>query len=313
MQGTVFYWYDLLCHEALVKCNRGSWEFGPFKSAWHAWTCWSVFMSNLHRCLIAFGANLGDPAESFEQSKRLLSKQELGLVATSRLHRTVAVGGPAAQPDYQNAAILADTSLAPQEIVDLLLQTERQLGRMRDKRWGARTVDLDLLMVGDLVISSADVVVPHPRMTWRKFVLGPAAEVVPDMLHPLSGLSVGQLRERLDTLPRHITWLSREADGALFQKVAAAVGDRGEIVFPGDKSIQGENDRWKIVVGGSQSEIVSAAASSRLLVWDSRQWDKGAVESGWARHFPGAVMDLGLPNLAADVEISAAIDAMSTV
>lgn len=270
-------------------------------------------------CLIAFGANLGDPAGTLHRAAGLMGQQGIRVLATSRLHRTRPAGGPPDQPDFQNGAILAESELSPERIVGSLLQIEHQLGRARDQRWAARTADLDLLMVDDLVLERPEVTLPHPRMTWRTFVLGPAAEVAAEMVHPLSGLTVRQLWQRLERMPRKIAWLDREQKNTIRNRVAETLVDRADLILSGPAPdaesglVERSDDRWAVLVGRSKQELAEQANSSRLLVWDSGEWHADAAESKWARHFPGAVMDLGRPGLTAEVEFLAAIEAMVTL
>jgi deoxyadenosine/deoxycytidine kinase len=90
------------------------------------------------------------------------------------------------------------TSLSPRSLFGVLLQVEADLGRQRSVRWGPRTVDLDLLLYDNLTNSDPDLVLPHPRMTWRRFVLEPAAEIAPEMLHPATGWNIARLLDNLN-------------------------------------------------------------------------------------------------------------------
>lgn len=139
--------------------------------------------------LIALGANLGDPRGALAFARRRLAG--LGEVtAASRLYRTAPVGGPPGQPDYLNAALALRTDLGAAELLRALLDVEREAGRVRRERWGPRTLDLDLLGRGDLVLDTPDLVLPHPRLLERAFVLAPLAEVAPRWRHPVAGVTV---------------------------------------------------------------------------------------------------------------------------
>lgn len=132
---------------------------------------------------IGLGANLGDPRRQVEQA--LVQLQDLPrseLAAVSSLYRTAPVG-PANQPDFINAVARLDTSLEPPALLASLQQIERSHGRIRNgERWGPRTLDLDILLVGEQVLDLPHLRVPHPQMHVRAFVLAPLAEIAPPEL-----------------------------------------------------------------------------------------------------------------------------------
>jgi len=110
--------------------------------------------------------------------------QGIETVRISRFYETEPVGGPS-QPLYLNAVGILNAGLEPQELLDVLLCIENQLGRVRCEHWGARTIDLDLLLFDSRVIHTETLMIPHPRMTERLFILEPAAEITPDWIHPV--------------------------------------------------------------------------------------------------------------------------------
>lgn len=148
--------------------------------------------------LIALGSNLGDRAENLHSAWRRLGKiPGIRLRTLSPFYITKPVGGPPDQPDYFNAAGLLETSLGPEELLAALLKVEALGGRVRTVRWGARTIDLDLLLYGNHQSSSETLTIPHPRMAERRFVLEPAAEIAPAMIYPASGKTVADLLAEL--------------------------------------------------------------------------------------------------------------------
>jgi len=152
----------------------------------------------MSQCLIALGANLGDRAEAIQHAISLLGENShFGSLTHSAWHETAAVGGPADQPAYLNGAIHVSTALGPLQVLSELQTIEQRLGRDRQERWGARTIDLDLLLYDDVVLSTPELTLPHPRMAFRKFVLAPAAEVAAEMVHPQIGWTIRQLYDHL--------------------------------------------------------------------------------------------------------------------
>jgi 2-amino-4-hydroxy-6-hydroxymethyldihydropteridine diphosphokinase len=101
------------------------------------------------------------------------------------------------QPLYLNAVIVGDTTLTPRALLDALLDIERAFGRERPYAGAPRTLDLDLIMLGDELVEEPDLQVPHPRFRERFFVLGPLAQIAPDVRDPVTGLRVGELLRNL--------------------------------------------------------------------------------------------------------------------
>ncbi len=177
-------------HSALIILHL-SMSFLPFRRETR------VDMSN---ALIGLGSNLGNRREIIEEALAKLDHHpRLRLIGVSALRETAPIGGPADQPPYLNAAAVLDSSLQPQALLDALQQIETQAGRRRDETWGPRTLDLDLLLYGELVLSTPTLILPHPRMAWRRFVLEPAAEVAGEMRHPIIGWNIDRLLEHLNT------------------------------------------------------------------------------------------------------------------
>jgi 2-amino-4-hydroxy-6-hydroxymethyldihydropteridine diphosphokinase len=273
---------------------------------------------SIHRCLIAFGANLGTREQTWEQARRELAGRGLTVVAASRLHVTMAAGGPAGQPDFINAALIAHTDLEPVAILQQLREVENGLGRTRAIRWAPRIVDLDLLLVDDIVSEGRGLVLPHPRMAWRKFVLEPAAEVAADWRHPVIGETLGELARRLRELPRLVVWLTRSpaAAGEVLKAIQRLKISLVPIEAAGHHcpvSLAGAADtgEWMVMVGDAAGALASAAEQARLLVWDRNEWEAGGHEAATIDRHRGAVMDLARgPDSICD-DLAAAILAMS--
>jgi 2-amino-4-hydroxy-6-hydroxymethyldihydropteridine diphosphokinase len=151
------------------------------------------------RCVDAFvalGANLGDPAITLARVLVWLGAlPEAKLVAVSSFTRTAPLGPP--QPAYLNGVVHLRTRLAPHPLLRALGRLEAAAGRVRQLRWGPRSLDLDLLVFADVILDTPDFTLPHPRMLERAFVLEPLCELAPELVHPRSGRS---MRAHLDAL-----------------------------------------------------------------------------------------------------------------
>jgi 2-amino-4-hydroxy-6-hydroxymethyldihydropteridine diphosphokinase len=155
--------------------------------------------------LIALGSNLGNRHQVLDSAVQQLQKlPDVDVVAVSDWIETAPVGGPAGQAAFVNGAVVVKTALAPQVLLQTLLNVEQQLGRQRNKRWEPRVIDLDLLLYGCQVIDGRGPLtlkIPHPWMAIRPFVLKPAAQVAADMVHPLIGWTVTQLWQHAQRSP----------------------------------------------------------------------------------------------------------------
>lgn len=150
-----------------------------------------------HLAAIALGSNLGNSRETLEAALHQLNEiSDITLQARSHLYQTAPVGPP--QPDYLNASALLSTTLMPEVLMQTLLEVEARFGRVRREKWGARTLDLDLLLYDDLILNQPHLQLPHPRMVDRAFVLIPLAEIAPNWVEPVSQQTIAMLASKVD-------------------------------------------------------------------------------------------------------------------
>lgn len=141
----------------------------------------------MNTAYIALGANLGDPASTIRAAFGALANlPESRVVHCSSLYRTAPVG-ILDQPEFVNAVTQLETTLAPEALLDALLDIEQRFGRIRAEKDGPRTLDLDLLLYNDQFLDLPRLTLPHPRLHLRAFVLQPLAEIAPDLVIPGRG------------------------------------------------------------------------------------------------------------------------------
>ncbi|MES2682684.1 MAG: 2-amino-4-hydroxy-6-hydroxymethyldihydropteridine diphosphokinase [Pseudomonadota bacterium] len=146
---------------------------------------------------MGLGANLGEPAAQLRAALLALAAlPQTQVKKVSTFYRSSAIG-PAGQPDYCNAVAQLDTALAPQDLLDAMQGIEDAAGRVRGTRWGARVLDLDLLLYGQVMCSTERLTLPHPELAFRDFVLWPLTEIAPEVQVPL----LGRARDLLAQLP----------------------------------------------------------------------------------------------------------------
>ncbi len=129
------------------------------------------------RAYVALGSNLGDRLAHLRAGAEGLP----GVVARSHVYETDPVGGPD-QPEFLNAVVVLETELSPRALLAICQQLEQAANRVREERWGPRTLDVDILMMGELEVGEPDLQIPHPRLWERAFVIGPLADVAPELV-----------------------------------------------------------------------------------------------------------------------------------
>jgi 2-amino-4-hydroxy-6-hydroxymethyldihydropteridine diphosphokinase len=198
-------------------------------------------------CYVGLGSNLGDRQANLDQALEALQDHDrISVQQVSSYFETDPVDCPPGSPLFLNAAAEIETDLGPRELMAVLLDIERQLGRERGDKNGPRTIDLDLLLYGGLSINEPDLVIPHPRMHERGFVLEPMAEIAPELAHPVIGDTMQDLWDQ---------WEPEDADEEQDARAGAAPAARPGALMQG-KELAG----LRAVVTGSTSGIGRAIA-----------------------------------------------------
>ncbi len=254
----------------------------------------------LTEALVAFGANVGDCRQAMEKSLELLREDPgVGEISAAQPIVTSAATGDRSgsqqQADYLNSAFLVRTSLDPRNLHQLLIRVEEQLGRERLERWGPRSVDLDLILFADVIVDEKDLQVPHPRMSFRRFVLAPATEVAAEMVDPRSGMTVSQLLQHLDSKEPRILIATNQSQ---FAAELIEVLDQNE---------------YELVVVDNEAEFVRHAADAKLLVSWSNPAESSPLER-YAKNFAGPRLVLDGKSVAESArELTAAMQAMGPI
>lgn len=147
------------------------------------------------RCFLSLGSNLGDRAENIKRALDLLEASGVKIIQRSSLYETQPVD-LASQPWFYNQVVEAECRLDPQLLLAIIKDTERKMGRKSRQPKGPRLIDIDILLAGEAVIQSEDLIIPHPRLEKRNFVLIPLKEISPDTIHPLLGERVEVLWQK---------------------------------------------------------------------------------------------------------------------
>jgi 2-amino-4-hydroxy-6-hydroxymethyldihydropteridine diphosphokinase len=140
-----------------------------------------------HVAYLGFGANLDNPAQQIADAVELLQKASgVEVLQCSKLYGSKPLG-PQDQPDYVNAVCKIAVTLSPQALLEVCQQIEHEMGRIKKRHWGERTIDVDILLYDELVMQTADLTIPHAQMHLRDFVLVPLAEIAPALQIPNIG------------------------------------------------------------------------------------------------------------------------------
>ncbi len=146
---------------------------------------------------LLLGSNLGDTKKMLQSARGLIENRVGKVIQASSFYRTKA-WGIEDQPDFLNQVLEVDTDLNPSEVLASILEIEKELGRIRYKKWFTRSIDIDILYFGDKIIDTENLKIPHPENPNRNFVLAPMVEIAPDFIHPKLKLSQAELLRLCD-------------------------------------------------------------------------------------------------------------------
>jgi 2-amino-4-hydroxy-6-hydroxymethyldihydropteridine diphosphokinase len=224
-------------------------------------------------CLVGLGSNRGPRRQTLQQAMTALATHpHVRVLAASAWRATQPVGGPPGQPPFLNGALTLETSLDPRALLAALQGIEAALGRRRAERWGPRPIDLDLLLYGELVLTTPELVLPHPRMAWRRFVLEPAAEVAPSMVHPTTGWTIARLLEHLNSALPYVALAGPIGVGK--SHLAASLARRGAVEHVAEEVDSDRLARFYANPSGNawEVEIEFLRQRGRLLAAGDPRW-----------------------------------------
>lgn len=158
-------------------------------------------MERFVRAYLGLGANQGDRSKTLREARNALDNElAIRVCASSALYESEAAEGAVGQPAFLNTVLAVETGLGPHELLKACLRIEEQFGRIRQVRHGARTLDIDLLLYAEEQVNMPDLVVPHPRLAQRGFVLQPLIDLLPSGRHPVSGKRFADLLANLPAI-----------------------------------------------------------------------------------------------------------------
>ena len=205
--------------------------------------------------LISIGSNLGNRQSAIDNAiAQLRGHAHIQNVVLSSLHESEAIGGPAGQNVFLNAAALLKTTLPASELLGALQQIENDSKRTREIRWAARTLDLDIALYDDQIVESELLTIPHPRMVSRKFVLQPAVEVAANMVNPQTGW----------TLEDHLIHLNQAARE--YVVIAASEDDKFQLQNAISENPATESCQLTFAVAQAGFDLPEIPDSTRLVI-----------------------------------------------
>ncbi|KOM98598.1 2-amino-4-hydroxy-6-hydroxymethyldihydropteridine pyrophosphokinase [Clostridium botulinum] len=150
----------------------------------------------MHTAYVAFGSNMGEKENYIKRALEKIEERGMKIIKVSSIYETEPYG-VLDQDSFLNGVVKIETNLTPEDLIGELLNIEKQLDRVRKRRWGPRTIDLDIIFYDDLIINEKDLVIPHKDMENREFVLKPLCDIDENFIHPVLKKSVRQLYDEL--------------------------------------------------------------------------------------------------------------------
>jgi 2-amino-4-hydroxy-6-hydroxymethyldihydropteridine diphosphokinase len=151
----------------------------------------------MNRAILSLGSNMGDRHHHLERAIRELDKHNCRILKHSSVYETAAWGNEK-QGNYYNEVLEIETKLSAQQLMQLILQIEQSMGRVRKEKWEPRIIDIDILFFNDEIIHSANLSIPHPHLQERRFVLIPLNEILPELIHPILKKTISVLLNELN-------------------------------------------------------------------------------------------------------------------
>ncbi|MHB9926044.1 2-amino-4-hydroxy-6-hydroxymethyldihydropteridine diphosphokinase [Clostridium botulinum] len=150
----------------------------------------------MHTVYVAFGSNIGEKESYIKRALEKIEERGMEIIKVSSIYETEPYG-VLDQDSFLNGVVKIETNLTPEDLIGELLNIEKQLNRVRERRWGPRTIDLDIIFYDDLIINEKDLVIPHKDMENREFVLKPLCDIDENFIHPVLKKSVRELYDGL--------------------------------------------------------------------------------------------------------------------
>jgi 2-amino-4-hydroxy-6-hydroxymethyldihydropteridine diphosphokinase len=237
---------------------------------------------------IALGSNLGDRDDFLRRAVAALRQTEaVEVLRLSPLYETRPIGGPAGQGPYLNAVAEVRSEREAHDLLSILLKIEQQLGRVRREKDGPRTIDLDLLLYGDLVHADAVLTVPHPRLHERLFVLQPLAQLVPGLMHPVRKHSIADLLADLQGIRLYGSAPGRELAGRRAMVTGSTRGIGRAIALElaaagADVILHGRRSRQAAEETAEQVRLAGVRCQVRLADLSDAEACRRLVEEAWS-------------------------------